>query len=64
MKRLSYNHISNLTKTDDVLLGKLQSFNKHYYSSVIIVHDEFHPTEILQAVNDLIQPSASIVIFS
>lgn len=31
---------------------------------MIIVHDEFHPIEILNAVSDLIQPSASIVVFS
>ena len=29
-----------------------------------MAHDEFHPTEVLQAVWDLIQPSASIVVFS
>ena len=29
-----------------------------------MVHDEFHPSEVLQTVWDLVQPSASIVVFS
>ena len=37
---------------------------KHYYNTVIFVHDEFHPSEVLEAVFDLIQPSATMVCFS
>jgi tRNA (adenine-N(1)-)-methyltransferase non-catalytic subunit len=48
-----------LGKEDDPLKDK-----KQYYNSVIIVHEDYHPGEIIAAVNDLIQPSASIAIFS
>jgi tRNA (adenine-N(1)-)-methyltransferase non-catalytic subunit len=48
-----------LGKEDDPIKDK-----KQYYNSVIIVHEDYHPGEIITAVNDLIQPSACIVIFS
>ncbi|TNV78396.1 hypothetical protein FGO68_gene13808 [Halteria grandinella] len=72
-KRLSHTHISNIQKTfpsptvpadqRDQFLTKLAPAQKHYYNSVIFLHDEFHPIEIIDAVFDLIQPSAPIVVF-
>jgi len=65
-KRLQYTHISNIAaKTaDDPLMSAINKSLKQSFSSVIVAHDEFHPSEVLQAVWELIQPSAYIVVFS
>jgi hypothetical protein len=65
-KSLQYTHISNIaTKiADDPLMTAINKSLKQSFTSVIVAHDKFHPSEVLQAVWELIQPSATIVVFS
>eukprot|EP00347_Sterkiella_histriomuscorum_P021361 403334251 len=51
------------TKSDPLLQQLLQPKTKHF-NSVMIVHDDYHPTEIYQSIEHLVQPSASVVAFS
>ena len=66
-KKLGYTHISNIQKAskgDDDFLAKIAPVHLNYFNSLLIVHDDFHPCEIVSILNDMVQSSGTITVFS
>ncbi|CDW89783.1 trna (adenine-n)-methyltransferase non-catalytic subunit trm6-like [Stylonychia lemnae] len=67
VKRIQYLHHTNLdqsiVQSDSLLNAIIQTKTKHY-NSMIMVHEDFNQVEMYNHIEHLIQPSASIAVFS